>query len=324
MRYKWVPILGEFDVRDKDIKFKGKSVELQSQSSGELSTDGGQPPTMPQIGLLLSDQQMSDGIVSADIMFDEITDNSSCEIILAYDVHDQSMLTAGLGGNLWAMYTIRQWIPPSPLQKGQWNGLDQSGTRSNMRAGITYHLDANIKGSLIQLKLDGVQVASATLASPQSRPRQVGLWCADYKDITVTNFTVDAERPKAFIIMQFSSPYDEVYSAVIKGACDECNLDALRADEMYGPGIIIKDVTDKIAKSHVIIADISPTNPNVYFEVGYALALQKPIILLAQKETPLPFDVSAFRVLFYEDSIAGKARIEQGLKNHLKAILQQR
>ncbi len=324
MRYKWVPIWGEFDVGDKEIVFKGKEIKLEPESSGEATVEGKQPIKMAQFGTLLSDQQMSDGIVSADVVFDEITDSSSCEIILAYDVHDQSMLTSGLGGNLWAMYTIRQWIPATLTQKAQWISLDQQGTKSNMRAGVTYHLDANIKGSLVQLKLDGVQVASATLALAQSRPRQVGLWCSDYKNITVTNFTVDAERPKAFIIMQFSSPYNEVYSAVIKGACEECNLDALRADEMYGPGIIIKDVTDKIAESHVIIADISPINANVYFEVGYALALQKPIILLAQKETPLPFDVSAFRVLFYKDTIAGKERIEQGLKNHLKAILQRR
>jgi hypothetical protein len=52
---------------------------------------------MPQLGTLLSDQQMSDGIVRADVVFDEISDDSSCEIILAYEVHDQSMLTAGLG-----------------------------------------------------------------------------------------------------------------------------------------------------------------------------------------------------------------------------------
>ena len=124
--------------------------------------------------------------------------------------------------------------------------------------------------------------------------------------------------------MQFSSPYNEVYSDVIKKLCEETRIDAVRADEIYGPGIIIKDVVDRIAKSQVVIADISPTNPNVYFEVGYALALGKPIILLAQRrgpETSLPFDLSAFRVLFYDDSIGGKLKLETGLRKHLKQIL---
>ena len=128
----------------------------------------------------------------------------------------------------------------------------------------------------------------------------------------------------AFIVMQFSSPYNEVYSDVIRKLCEESGIDPVRADEIYGPGIIIKDVVDRIAKSQVVIADISPTNPNVYFEVGYALALGKPIVLLAQRrvpDAPLPFDLSAFRVLFYDDSIGGKLKLETGLRKHLKQIL---
>lgn len=124
--------------------------------------------------------------------------------------------------------------------------------------------------------------------------------------------------------LQFSSPYNEVYSHVIKTLCKECGIDALRADEIYAPGIIIKDVIDRIAQSQVVIADISPANPNVYFEVGYALALGMPIILLAQRRDPaepLPFDLSAFRVLFYEDSIGGKLKLEDGLRNHLQELL---
>src|SRR5206468_1652793 len=111
--------------------------------------------------------------------------------------------------------------------------------------------------------------------------------------------------------------YNDVYSHVIKDACDEFKIEAVRADELYGPGIIIKDVIDRIAQSQLVIADISPTNANVYFEVGYALAIGKPIILLAQRrgpEAPLPFDLSSFRVLFYDDSIGGKPKLEMGLR----------
>jgi nucleoside 2-deoxyribosyltransferase len=85
--------------------------------------------------------------------------------------------------------------------------------------------------------------------------------------------------------------------------------------------VIVKDITDQVQHIQVIIADISTNNVNVFFEVGYAFAKNKPVILLAKKpETPLPFDVSSFRVLFYEDSITGKPRVEEGLRNYLKAI----
>lgn len=157
-------------------------------------------------------------------------------------------------------------------------------------------------------------------SNPTRRP-QVGLWCSNHDEIVIENITIAGGKPRAFVVMQFSDPYDQVYSDVIRRVCEEFGLEAVRADEIYGPGLIISDVVDQIQRAQVIIADISPANPNVYFEVGYALALRKQIILLAKKGTPLPFGVSAFRVFFYEDSIGGKAKVEEGLARHLRAIL---
>ena len=65
---------------------------------------------------------------------------------------------------------------------------------------------------------------------------------------------------------------------------------------------------------------ITPANLNVLYELGYAHALKTPTILLAQRGGTLPFDISSFRVVFYDDTIAGKARIEQDLAKHLDAI----
>ena len=180
----------------------------------------------------------------------------------------------------------------------------------------------------MSLDVDDVEVSLATLPAAPNQARQVGLFLVSTTVVEISGFSAEIERPKAFIVMQFSSPYNEVYSHVIKNVCDrdEFKIEAVRADEIYGPGIIIKDVIDRIAKSQVVIADISPDNPNVYFEVGYALALGKPIILLAQRRKPgepLPFDLSAFRVLFYDDSIGGKPKLEEGLVNHLREIVGQ-
>lgn len=198
---------------------------------------------------------------------------------------------------------------------------DVAGDRRNLRDETWYELEVRLAGSRVTLHVDGVHVATGKLPRAQNQPRQVGLWCMGAADIEVRNFAVEAERPKAFIVMQFSSPYNEVYSEVIREACKRFEIDALRADEIYGPGLIIRDVTEKILQAQVVIADITPANANVYCEVGYALALNKPIILLAAKGTSLPFDVSGFGVLFYEDSIGGKPKLENGIQQHLKAIL---
>jgi hypothetical protein len=71
-----------------------------------------------------------------------------------------------------------------------------------------------------------------------------------------------------------------------------------------------------------VIAEITPVNPNVYYELGFAHAINKPTILLADRAIDrLPFDVSPFRVLFYENTIGGKRLFEDGLRKHIAAIL---
>lgn len=84
----------------------------------------------------------------------------------------------------------------------------------------------------------------------------------------------------------------------------------------------MEDIIRGIETAQIIIAEITPANENVFYEVGYAHALKKPTILLANKKDreKLPFDLSGFRVLFYENSIGGKRQVEEGLKKHLKAI----
>ena len=77
-----------------------------------------------------------------------------------------------------------------------------------------------------------------------------------------------------------------------------------------------------IQNSAVIIADITPDNPNVFYEIGYAHALKKPTILLCDKalRDRLPFDVSGFRTIFYDNSIGGKRRVEEKLEVYLQNI----
>ena len=77
----------------------------------------------------------------------------------------------------------------------------------------------------------------------------------------------------------------------------------------------------EIQQAEVVIAEITSANPNVFYEVGYAHALNKPTILLAQRGAPPPFDISSFQVIYYNNTIGGKAEVERNLSRHLEAIL---
>jgi len=120
--------------------------------------------------------------------------------------------------------------------------------------------------------------------------------------------------------MQFSTKFHGIYAEVIKQICLEFDIEIKNIGEEFGPGLIIEDIATAINESKFVIADITPGNPNVFYEVGYAHALQKPTILLAEKDTRLPFDVSGFRTIFYEDSIVRKRSIEDGLRSLNKKI----
>jgi nucleoside 2-deoxyribosyltransferase len=87
--------------------------------------------------------------------------------------------------------------------------------------------------------------------------------------------------------------------------------------------MILHDIAQGIVDAKVVVAEITPANQNVFYEIGYAHALGKPTILLAERGKQLPFDISGYRVLFYENSIAGKKQVEEGLKKHLQAILRE-
>jgi hypothetical protein len=49
----------------------------------------------------------------------------------------------------------------------------------------------------------------------------------------------------------------------------------------------------------------------------------KPVILVADRNCPnrLPFDISPFKVLFYENTIAGRENVLRDFVGHLNAIL---
>ena len=84
-----------------------------------------------------------------------------------------------------------------------------------------------------------------------------------------------------------------------------------------------KDIKREISESKVVIAEITAPNQNVFYELGYAHALNKPTILLARRGRELPFDIRSYRVIFYDDTIGGKPEVERSLIKHLRSVLQE-
>jgi len=99
-----------------------------------------------------------------------------------------------------------------------------------------------------------------------------------------------------FTVMPFSDAVSKIWNAGILAACQKLGFDCVRADLINRPGFVVNQVYDAIAAADVIIGDMSGSNPNVFYEIGFAHALGKETILLATSPDDLkPFDTSGRR-----------------------------
>jgi hypothetical protein len=124
-----------------------------------------------------------------------------------------------------------------------------------------------------------------------------------------------------FVLMPFRDNLKAVYTDAIKPAVEGVKLKCERADEIDTPGVILDQIDERIQRAQVVVADLTSSNPNVAQEIGYARALQKLIILLAQETEPLPFDVQHYRVLKYSPDQAGLRSLREHLTHSLSEIL---
>lgn len=177
-------------------------------------------------------------------------------------------------------------------------------------------IKVHVEGSSIHLYVENILLCEAQAAIKES-PIEFRL-CSD-ADFEIFNVDISETRPKIFVVMQFSKEYDELYSDIIIPVSEAFGYECVRGDEFYSGTPILKDIVDSILKCAAIIAEITPDNPNVFYEIGYAHAIGKPTILLCDRvRSKLPFDLSGFRTLFYDNTIAGKSKVEQSLRKYFE------
>jgi hypothetical protein len=112
-----------------------------------------------------------------------------------------------------------------------------------------------------------------------------------------------APKPFVFVLMPFDPEFDDVYQLGIKPACNDAGAYAERVDEQIYQESILGRIYNQIAKADVIIADMSGRNPNVFYEVGYAHALGKHVVLLTHRAEDIPFDLKHYPHIVYEGRI---------------------
>lgn len=111
--------------------------------------------------------------------------------------------------------------------------------------------------------------------------------------------------PKSFcfVLMPFESTFNDIYEFGIKGACADSSVYCERVDEQIFLGSMLDRIYNQISRADLLVADMTGRNPNVFYEVGYAHALGKNVVLLTQKSEDIPFDLKHFPHIIYGTQI---------------------
>jgi hypothetical protein len=269
-------------------------------------------------GLCLLPLPFRSGVISAKVRFIDSVEEKNGQIVVGYNPATGAYLSAGLGG-YGAAYVINSFAP------GQgWRPVARRGSISQISADQTYDVRVDVVGQQMSLSIDQVQVLEIDLTQP-FQGSQCGLFAwGPTGGVEFSDFEIDGDEPRVFVVMQFGSPYDDLYREVIERISKKLGLATLRGDDVFAnsSSIILQDIIRNIKESDIIIAEITPVNANVFYELGYAHAMNKPTILLANRTVEkLPFDVSGYRVIFYDDTIRGRRDIEENLEKHLENVV---
>lgn len=104
-----------------------------------------------------------------------------------------------------------------------------------------------------------------------------------------------------FVIQPFDKgKYDKRYSGVFRPAIEAAGLTPYRVDQDASVDVPIQSIEDGIRASTACLAEISEDNANVWYELGFAIALGKPVIMICSAERArFPFDIQHRHVITY-------------------------
>ena len=135
------------------------------------------------------------------------------------------------------------------------------------------------------------------------------------------------QQKRLFIISPIGSEGSEkwmrfngVQRNLIAHVCEPLGYECIRADQLNRPGTITSQIVDCLIDYELVVADLSTLNPNVFYELAIRHAVDKPVILIAEKGTDLPFDVKPERVIFYSLNYEDMVKAQETLREFVESV----
>ena len=131
---------------------------------------------------------------------------------------------------------------------------------------------------------------------------------------------------KCFVIQPFDgAKFDKRYRDVFDPAIREAGLQPYRVDEDHSVTVPIESIETEIKNSRICFADITLDKPNIWYELGYAFASNRPVVMVCSDERgtdKFPFDVQHKNILKYKsESASDFEKLRTDISKRLRAQL---
>lgn len=126
--------------------------------------------------------------------------------------------------------------------------------------------------------------------------------------------------PHVFVLMPFASEMRRVYDGPLKRACRALRFSVERADDIFSANALLTDIWQAISGAYIVVADCTHRNPNVFYELGIAHTLGKPVVLITQSKDDVPVDVRHVRYIQYSSTPPGLTRLGEKLQKTLRQV----
>ena len=128
-----------------------------------------------------------------------------------------------------------------------------------------------------------------------------------------------ANKDKCFIITPIGDDTDPIrrhiegiIDAALRPALED-KYDLVVAHRISEPGSITKQIITEIYSAKLVVANLTNRNPNVMYELALRHSLGKPVIMIAEKGTPLPSDIVMERTIFYQNDARGVIELRENI-----------